>query len=231
MCIRDRSRDEFGNEITIGGATVIATLLGKGETVEIVGSVTDSNDGIYSVEYVAEKSLVHTLSVSLNDEAVQKSPFTVHVVPGRVSTSTSSVIGETPRSGIPGAPYIRLQARDRFGNDKTTGGDEVKVYLTKPVKRPAYVTDRGDGTYDIRYPYGIEEGDWGVEVELANEKMTGESIPQSVHVNDTEPMDEEQVAYVAQALPKSSSKISELLLHLTPEDREQFFAELKALQS
>jgi hypothetical protein len=233
-----QSRDAYGNEVTEGGAVVTATLKSassedssSSSSTEIInGVVTDNGDGIYRVVYVVKSAVTHILEVSVDNQPVLKSPFTVRVSAGTISADTSSLASDVGRSGKPGQVHFKLQARDRFGNPKVLGGDDVAVYLTKPIRRPAIVLDNNDGTYTIKHPYGLEEGDYQVHVTLAGETLKAEDLPGIVHVEEAEPVDSDDLEFLSSALPDSSSDIISLLKTLAPEKRKKFIADLQKLR-
>jgi hypothetical protein len=91
---------------------------------------------------------------------------------------------------------MQFHLRDRYGNHKTKGGDELKVHLRKPTRKAALVVDNGDGTYlssvpscmkvfddiryDITYPKGIESGEYEVVAELKGKPV---NLPLTVQVD------------------------------------------------
>jgi len=192
------------------------------------GKVTDTENGIYVVTYVAEHSGFYTLEVTVNGVAIVKSPFKVNVRAGKICSDTSSLIGEAQRSGVKsGGHLFKLQGKDRYGNNKILGGDDVAVYLTKPIRRPARVIDNDDGTYTIKHPYGLEKGDYAVHVSIGGQMLKPGVLPEHVDVEDADPVDEEDSAQILAALPNTGTDILKLLAQLEPEKRKAFIAELK----
>jgi len=111
------------------------------------------------------------------------------------------------------------------------GGDQVEVYLTKPIRRPAEVVDNGDGTYTIKHPYGLEKGDYNVHVTLAGETLKAEDLPNIVSVEEADPVDPEDAELISASLKESGKDLLSLILSLAPEKRKRFIADLQRLHS
>jgi hypothetical protein len=148
------SFDKFGNKINRRGASFLATLqLGS---IITSATVQDQGDGSYDVNYVVTASATYSLNILLNGNHTAGSPFNVIVSPHpacvpRLSHQFGSIIpsAENPNPfGITGdSSFWTIQTLDKFGNNRTTGGDFIAVSFSGPSFFNADVQDLGNGQY------------------------------------------------------------------------------------
>jgi hypothetical protein len=67
------ARDQFGNQVATGGASVSVDITGANPGS---ASVTDNGDGTYTATYTPAVSGTDTVSIQINSTPVQGSPFT-----------------------------------------------------------------------------------------------------------------------------------------------------------
>jgi len=148
------SFDMFGNKVTRGGETFAATL--QSGTTVVSSSIEDKRDGSYDVTYTITASAIYSLNVLLNGNFTAGSPYNVSVTPHpacvpRLSYQFGSVI-PSPQNlnpfGITGdTTFWTIQTVDKFGNNRTSGGDFVAVALAGPSFFNADVQDLDNGQY------------------------------------------------------------------------------------
>ena len=92
-------------------------------------SVSALGDGSYAVGYSLRQAGVWALSVFLNGEPLERSPFAIEVWPAPLHPPTCDVAGHLHEAvaGVPGE--IEVRARDRFGNRLREGGARLQLQL------------------------------------------------------------------------------------------------------
>eukprot|EP01087_Luapelamoeba_hula_P017398 TRINITY_DN547_c0_g1_i1.p1 TRINITY_DN547_c0_g1~~TRINITY_DN547_c0_g1_i1.p1 ORF type:complete len:2178 (+),score=469.78 TRINITY_DN547_c0_g1_i1:249-6782(+) len=227
-----QSLDSFGNEIKTGGANITASLHPEKSDKITPATVTDNNDGLYKVEYTVDESGRHVLDVNLDDQPISKSPYLVDVESGEVDD-----IHVDPKDivtkGKPGDNLLKIAPKDKHGNPKKKGGDKdkVKFHLVRNIKRPCEIVDNGDGTYGVKYPPGLEKGEYQVKAKLLGKALDPSKVPEKVEIEE-EPeealfADEAQHQYLNERMPQSAPHVTRFLRTLSPADRAKFVAELK----
>jgi hypothetical protein len=141
--------------------------------VETKVTLTDNNDGTYSVVYQAVNPGKHQVDVVLRNKKypvyydhIKDSPFSVLITAG-TDASKSLVYGPGLEDAYDTKPaHFNIKARDRDGKDMGRGGDPFEVLVTGPSGEvPSNIKDNGDGTYDVVYE-PIDHGDHKIEVKL-----------------------------------------------------------------
>jgi len=229
-----QSVDKYGNEIQIGGAEVAAYIKGPDSSDEpetVVAQVVDNGNGIYNVTYTVNFIGRYQLHVTIDGISILASPFTVRATSGTAVASKSVVksLSDLPAGRAKSdTPAFKVHLRDRNGNNKTKGGEELEVFLRKPIRKPAKIIDHGDGTYDVIYPKGLEVGEYEVVAELRGERF---EIPNSsVVVEEPGALVEEEQTLLDEVLPTSSSAITNFLRTLDDAQKTAFLADLRALK-
>ena len=145
-------------------------------TVDIIGEHTSSSgvvtyleSGQYRVDYTVIKAGSYQVHVKTGGtdiycglgEENKCSPFTLEVLPGETFSSNCEVESSfdpidnlvEARAGDVGKIY--LQAKDAFGNNRQSGGDDVLVtfrsVVNPDIRYRGNIVDRDDGTYYISY--------------------------------------------------------------------------------
>jgi hypothetical protein len=113
--------------------------------------------GLFELSYVPTRAGRLILELLVDGEQVAQSPFTVTVVAGPTAAAQSAAVGlATSLARAHEIAQFSIQARDGYGNRRTTGGDEFGARLLcverqqQPSDAPeleAEIFDRGDGTY------------------------------------------------------------------------------------
>ena len=140
-----------------------------GDHGTISGDVTYLESGQYRVDYTVLKAGTYQVHVKTGDtdiycglgEENKCSPYTLTVLPGETLASNCEVESSfdpvdylvEARAGANGKVY--LQAKDAFGNNRISGGDDVianfKSTANPDIRYRGNVLDRDDGTYQIMY--------------------------------------------------------------------------------
>ncbi|MDJ0767111.1 MAG: filamin/ABP280 repeat domain-containing protein, partial [Myxococcota bacterium] len=139
-------RDASGNDLSVGGETVVVSVTGANS---VSPTVTDNNDGTYSASYVPVNSGTDNVAITLNSVAISGSPYSSSVSTGSVSPAMTTA---TVPNGLAGNPTdIVVQARDGSGNAIAVGGETVTVTVAGANSVSPGVSDAGDGTYTASY--------------------------------------------------------------------------------
>jgi YVTN family beta-propeller protein len=146
-----QARDSLGNDITIGGSTVVFSHSGGTSTGTIAPSpATDNGDGTYTATFTGVLAgTATTIGATIDAAPVTSTLPTVTVTPGAASTATSLVSVSTANVAFGATATLTLQAKDAAGNNLKTGAATV-VFTTSGGTSTGAVgttTDHGDGTY------------------------------------------------------------------------------------
>eukprot|EP00732_Lithocolla_globosa_P000182 Lithocolla_globosa_v1_NODE_41_length_8221_cov_7.943914.p1 type:complete len:1401 gc:universal NODE_41_length_8221_cov_7.943914:4208-6(-) len=227
-----QQRDQFGNESNEPG-TVALRLEQEGvdQPIEIT---KESSTGYYDPSYVLEETSPLLLHVTLGGEPVAGSPFNVSVRTGPAD-GENTVIASTPNEDSlirnkPGATACKLQAKDKNKHNKKSGGDKMKVKLCKTIKKEAPVVDNGDGTYDVKFPYGLEAGDYTVDASCGDQRLAA-LADTVVAIEEPEELDDAVTEQLKTDLPNSSEAMAQFLLTIDPQTRAAFLADLEKLKA
>ena len=154
-----RTKDAKGNDRAKGGDFVQATLTQRSTHSVVHAKVKDTGDGSYSLSYVLTTSALphdYMLDVRVNNASIGGSPFRVRARPGpTVCEQTLSV--QWPKCVAGAVSEAPIFAKDRLGNQRTSGGDLFSASLERmagsgdgtlpPTNASVQVGDNGDGTY------------------------------------------------------------------------------------
>ena len=147
MRVKIITRDSSGKELDNGGLAVRAVLSCNEEECR----VTDNKDGTYFVTVIPQKLGQHQLSITIDNQHIQNSPFRLTIVPQRDYTKLEEPVQTITRIKWPrfiafsnnGDIFVisndhRIHVYDKSGNKKTTIGSE------------------GSGELQFNRPYGID---------------------------------------------------------------------------
>eukprot|EP01114_Cavostelium_apophysatum_P014354 TRINITY_DN369_c0_g1_i1.p1 TRINITY_DN369_c0_g1~~TRINITY_DN369_c0_g1_i1.p1 ORF type:complete len:755 (+),score=260.59 TRINITY_DN369_c0_g1_i1:68-2332(+) len=154
------SRDKHGNRMPTGGDPFEVKV--QGPNGPVPATIKDNGDGTYKVDYKPNDAGKHRIDVTLKGQPVAKSPYTVNVKEG-ADNSTSVIENYT----------FVIQAKNKKGANKTSGGDDFKVVVHGPAgKVPVEVKDLNNGQYLVSYKL-TQRGDYAIEVTLNGQPLTG----------------------------------------------------------
>ena len=148
-----RTKDVEGNDRGVGGDRVSATLT-QGQTNSVVhATVADTRDGSYTLTYTLTLTSWQTdylMSVRVNNASIGGSPFRVKPIPGPTVCDQSISI-ERPTCIAGAVSEAPIFAKDRLGNQRSSGGDVFTASLelvdAPTANESVQVGDNGDGTY------------------------------------------------------------------------------------
>jgi hypothetical protein len=143
--------DQFGNKRTQGGDKLLVQF-SKGGT-SIKSTVKDLGDGRYEVALVGTVSIVCAMQLLLENTPIMGSPFQLAVEAGETDAAQCTIRNESVlQSAVAGEVIsVVLEARDRFGNRRTEGGDSVHLRVTSASNCGERVVDHADGTYRVSF--------------------------------------------------------------------------------
>ena len=144
-----RGKDQFGNNLTTGGATVAFTAAG-GTSTGSIGPTTDQGDGTYTATFTGlTAGTATTIGATVNGTAVTTALPTIAVTAGTISPLTSVVSTSSGTVSSGATTTLTLQAKDSAGNSLTTGGATVVFSRTGGTSTGTIgpTTDHANGTY------------------------------------------------------------------------------------
>ena len=160
------SFDVFGNKRTQGGAlfTVEAhggwTQAADGSThapTHKVADVQDLKNGSYAVSYYITHAGQYSLDISLDSVRSAGSPFAMYVHSGATSIPNCQAITSIPIQLPAGENPLKVLAKDRYGNPRTSASDDashfsVELQPEKAGQNMSYgVASDGVAIYDVLY--------------------------------------------------------------------------------
>jgi hypothetical protein len=111
-------------------------------------ALKDAFDG-YGAAYNVSNAGAYKLNIELLGIHVKGSPYDV-VVSGGLTDPAFCVVKESDSSiGLPG--MLTLLARDRFGNSRTSGGENVQIHILGPFPVISRTFDLRNGQYVIEF--------------------------------------------------------------------------------
>ena len=185
-----------GTRVPIGGHSFVVTI--KGPEKELAPpKQTDNNDGTYKVEYTPKEKGDHTITITLYEENIEKSPFTVPIYRSGPDPSQTLVHGDGLEKAVVGRPAaFKIESRNAVGNPVETGGDPFVIAIKGPEDSEveAKVVDNNDGTYDVTYtPTTI--GPHEIAVSLENEHVAKSPYTADAQENPENPNAQNTIAY------------------------------------
>ncbi|TQV86853.1 invasin domain 3-containing protein [Aliikangiella coralliicola] len=138
-----QAKDVNGDDLTIGGDTVVLSVTGSAT----LSAVTDNGDGSYTATLTNTVAEAVTVSGTINAAAITDTAV-VTFVPGTADAAQTTISAAPVIVTANGAntATVTVQAIDASGNNLTSGGDSVVLAVTGSANLSS-VTDNGDGTY------------------------------------------------------------------------------------
>ncbi len=152
-----RGKDQFGNNLTTGGATVLFSATGGTSSGNIAPSpATDNNDGTYTATFTGLLvGSATTIGATINGTAVSTALPTITVTAGAISPLTSLVTTSSGTVSSGATATLTLQAKDSAGNSLATGGATVVFSRAGGTSTgsivPSPATDNSNGTYTATF--------------------------------------------------------------------------------
>jgi len=153
-----QTRDSFGNVRILdprkGQYNYSAELVQivTGDTIPVrykFYALKDLSDG-YSAAYNVSSAGSYDLIIQLLGIHVQGSPYRV-VVSGGLTDPSSCIVRGNVQTVIGVTGTFTLLARDRFGNFRTSGGENVQIFVLGPYDVVSRTSDLKNGQYILEF--------------------------------------------------------------------------------
>eukprot|EP00301_Raphidiophrys_heterophryoidea_P019950 c475_g1_i1.p1 GENE.c475_g1_i1~~c475_g1_i1.p1 ORF type:complete len:1386 (+),score=319.13 c475_g1_i1:290-4159(+) len=192
-----QAADEFGNNMTVGGTKFNILFAGPGNYKQVC-DITDHGNGKYSVSYISNIAGDFLISATIWNQAlgyqsIHLSPFLGTTVASGADPAKSYIFirssadpvfrdSATFRAVTGVHNYFYIQAVDRYGNKKTTGGDRFTASVQGPSSIDGFVSDNNDGTYVGTY-VAPAPGQYWLKILCGNVAVNGTPIAVRVRNN------------------------------------------------
>jgi len=160
-----------GERINSGGQNLAVKVTGP--FGDVPAEQKDNSDGTHSVSYKPLDVGSYKVEITVDDQAVADSPYTVeaHAPEGAAWHENSYAEGPGLEDGNTTAEptHYTIYTVDKDGNPCTKGGAPIDVEIMGPECEPvdADVKDNEDGTYTVTY-HPTEAGEYTIENVLRN---------------------------------------------------------------
>ena len=114
--------------------------------------VTDNKDGTYFVTVIPQQLGQHQLSITIDNQHIQNSPFSLTIVPQRDYTKLKEPVQTI--TGINEPRYIAFS--DNGDMFVTSDGDHCIHVYDKSGNKKTTIGSVGSGELQFNYPYGID---------------------------------------------------------------------------
>src|SRR6185503_8036723 len=122
--------DAAGNNLTVGGLTVLFTGTG-GTSTGTIGATTDNGNGTYTATFTGVLAgTAKAIRATIGGTPVTTTLPTITVTPGAATTAQSVVTTSSGTVVSGSTATLTLQARDAAGNNLTSGGATVVFSTT-----------------------------------------------------------------------------------------------------
>ena len=151
MKVKVTTRDSSGKELNKGGSVVrgILTCSGQGR---VECPVSDNGDGTYLVSVIPQQLGQHQLSITVNSQGIQGSPFELSVVAQRDYTKLKHQVQTI--TGINNPKYIAFTDNgDMFATSDT---DHCIHVYDSSGKKKTTIGSKGSGEVQFQSPNGID---------------------------------------------------------------------------
>src|SRR6185436_18815015 len=92
-----QARDAAGNNIAVGGLTVVFSTTGAGTSTGTIGATTDNANGTYAASFTGVLAgTPRAITATIGGVAVTSTLPTIQVMPGAATTATSLVTTSSP---------------------------------------------------------------------------------------------------------------------------------------
>jgi hypothetical protein len=203
-----------------GGAKLKGVLKGgdKNETIDV--NVSDKNNGTYACAYDVATRGEYTLTLTIDGKPVHHSPYTVVARPGATDATKTAIVGDVSKSAA-GLSSFKIQLKDKNGNPRHKGGDDVKVRFERPVTTVTKARDANDGSFDVQVPPELQ-GQYDVIVNVA-----GHDIKVGSQKIDSTPLSSAESDEIKKKMPGAADALLRMLAHASPSERAAVLADLR----
>ena len=147
MRVKIITRDSSGKELDNGGSAVRAVLSCNVEEC----SVTNNDDGTCYVTVIPQQLGQHQLSIIIDDQHIQNSPFSLTIVPQRDYTKLKQ-----PVQTIKDIRWPYLIAFSNNGDMFVTSDDDCIYVYDKSGNKKTTIGSEGRGELQFNSPLGID---------------------------------------------------------------------------
>lgn len=112
-------------------------------------ALKDVSEG-YSAAYNVSNAGFYDLNIQLLGIHVQGSPYRV-VVSGGLTDPSSCIVRGSAKTVLGVTGTFTLLARDRFGNFRTSGGENVQIFVLGPYNVVSRTSDLRNGQYILEF--------------------------------------------------------------------------------
>lgn len=142
------SRDSYNNPVVVGGMDLKLEITPSKsiEGAKAQSQLTDTQDGAYSVVWMAEKAGVYSIVVSQGNSSgvyipIDGCPFDVTVYPGSMNPTKSGFVAPPPASVRAGEDLgVKVAERDSFGNQLFNFDPSAIITATLTSKKSGEIT-------------------------------------------------------------------------------------------
>ncbi|HWP36325.1 MAG TPA: invasin domain 3-containing protein, partial [Gemmatimonadales bacterium] len=116
-----QARDEFGNDLTLGGDIVVVMITGTNPDTL---SATDNDDGTYTANYTPSLPGIDAITITLNGREISGNPYTSTVAPADdAMTTTDHTLTLTAAATAPVRRAVLRQPSPSATTPQLTGGN------------------------------------------------------------------------------------------------------------
>eukprot|EP00003_Mantamonas_plastica_P027968 TRINITY_DN615_c0_g1_i2.p1 TRINITY_DN615_c0_g1~~TRINITY_DN615_c0_g1_i2.p1 ORF type:complete len:5058 (+),score=1379.07 TRINITY_DN615_c0_g1_i2:1102-15174(+) len=177
-----QSRDSHFNNKTVHNDNYVVRLTHTVDThIKINASVVIQNDpsGSYYVTYNATWAGTYAMTVVEDGVPVAGSPYTPTIIANPTTLASLSTTAVAPEYVVSSLAAFTIQARDRFGNNRTASNDQVVATLTNLVKplQPQLnasfnAPETTNGRYSMFYNQTIP-GNYSLQIRIYDQHIAG----------------------------------------------------------
>lgn len=182
-----QAKDKLGNNRESGGEAFAGTLTHKEKGFSMDVDVRDLNNGKYILSFSPTDAAKYDLEVTLRDDVVASYEIEVEDS-GKASAEESVATGEGLTTASAGeVSTFSVQAKDRFGNIRPTGGEPVRAFLvhsTSGEKVDCEISDKQNGRYDGSYTL-TKAGEWKLHIQMHADNEAATSTSPSQQKSET----------------------------------------------
>ena len=120
------SRDQHGNVLSSGGATLAATVTGANNAT---ATVTDNADGTYTTRYTPTAAGTDQIAITLNGAAIGGNPYSSLVSPSAATKLGFLTQPTTVTAGQNITPAVRVAVQDANGNTVSGATDQITLTI------------------------------------------------------------------------------------------------------
>ena len=181
VTIAIRTRDDYSNNLTAGGANIVVGVSGDNTATP---TVTDNGDGTYAASYTPLVKGTDTITATANGVAIGGSPLQLPIAIGPADPANTTADVPNGQTGL--VTSFQITTRDTGNNPRVAGGDTVVVTVSGANTATPTVTDNHDGTYSGSYTPSTVGAD-SVAILINGTAISGSPYPSTVSEGPSKP--------------------------------------------